>query len=234
MLFIGDIHGNFVKLQLLIDRFDFTDQTLIQVGDFGLGFRSLAQDIYDMEMLNKRLKERNSKMYVIRGNHDNPEYWKSMIHTFQLSNFKLVPDYTFMNIENKGIIFIGGGISIDRSKRDLDKSYWKNEAMIPNHEWFKTFNNNMIDIVVTHVPMMSVYPIFDNGLLNYYLKDDETLQEDIDTEQKLLSDYNELLLKKNPNSLRNWISGHMHMTALQTTRNIKHRILDIDEFFEIT
>jgi hypothetical protein len=41
-MYLGDLHGNF-NLIGSIDRFGIKDTHIIQVGDFGLGFRALLK-----------------------------------------------------------------------------------------------------------------------------------------------------------------------------------------------
>jgi hypothetical protein len=42
VMYLGDLHGNF-NLIGSIDRFGIKDTHIIQVGDFGLGFRALLK-----------------------------------------------------------------------------------------------------------------------------------------------------------------------------------------------
>ena len=50
---LGDIHGNFQKLYM--KAMAVKDTTIIQVGDFGVGFRSRARMDEEMVDINKKL-----------------------------------------------------------------------------------------------------------------------------------------------------------------------------------
>ena len=85
---------------------------MIQVGDFGAGFRKDFLD--DMLYLNDVLNEYNVTLYVIRGNHDDPKFFNG---NHNWGNLKLLKDYTVLDLEGKKILLIGGAISIDRGNR---------------------------------------------------------------------------------------------------------------------
>ena len=54
---LGDIHGNFQKLYM--KAMTAKDTTIIQVGDFGVGFRSRERMDVEMIDINKRLEKNN-------------------------------------------------------------------------------------------------------------------------------------------------------------------------------
>ena len=74
MFILGDTHGNFTYLRYLINTIG-KKGPIIQVGDFGMN-----NNVNPMEALlyglNKLLGEIGTKLYVIRGNHDNPYFWQ--------------------------------------------------------------------------------------------------------------------------------------------------------------
>ena len=112
--FIGDVHGKYKQYKKIIAKSSGT----IQVGDMGIGFRRLggARDgewyanppHYAMLAGNHRF---------IRGNHDNP--------TECSRHSQWIPDGT---IEN-GLMFVGGGVSVDRAWRTEGYDYWKDEEL---------------------------------------------------------------------------------------------------------
>ena len=114
ILLIGDIHGNFNYLKHQITQKNITDCTIIQVGDFGIGFTNRDNDIETLKNLNDFLMGQNITMLAIRGNHDNPDFFKGDI---EFTNLKLLPDYTTLNLEGNNFLFIGGAISVDRTAR---------------------------------------------------------------------------------------------------------------------
>ena len=122
MIFVGDLHGNWGHLKWAIKQKQLKDENIIQVGDFGVGFSSYEHDMEKLQQLNDFLKEKNITLYVWRGNHDNPYFFDG---TVNMTNLKLLPDYTLTIIEGKGVLGVGGATSIDRRPRIVE-----NEANI--------------------------------------------------------------------------------------------------------
>ena len=114
ILLLGDIHGNFEYVKYLIKNHQISDCTIIQVGDFGVGFTHESNQIEVLMHLNKFLKLKNITMYALRGNHDDPKYF---LGNHMYSNLKLVEDYFTLEIDGHKILLIGGAISIDRNQR---------------------------------------------------------------------------------------------------------------------
>ena len=91
MIFIGDIHGQFQIFLDLLKSKKYQSKTLIQVGDFGVGFYPLDQEYNSLNKINSYLVKNNNFLYVIRGNHDNPKYFTES--PFQLSNIQFLNDF---------------------------------------------------------------------------------------------------------------------------------------------
>ena len=64
MIFIGDIHGNFKKFFDILVETEYQNETFIQVGDFGLGFRSVESEISLLFPINDWLRDNNNFMYA--------------------------------------------------------------------------------------------------------------------------------------------------------------------------
>ena len=220
IIFIGDIHGKFNSISNFIDRINIKNTQFIQVGDFGLGFN--VHDIDNLTILNKKLEESKNFLYIIRGNHDCPKYWKPLNILKKLNNIYFVPDYTYMKINELQYLFVGGGISIDRSKRIINTSYWKNEEIILDDSKL----NQKIDILVTHVPLRSVFLEF-TGNIDYWFQNDKQLKKDLDKEEEILS---KIFQKTKP---KYWISGHFHISQKIIFENCEHITLSIEEFKKI-
>ncbi len=236
MIILGDIHGDFQYLIELLGMFDFQNESIISVGDFGLGFDTLSSECMHLAMLNNSLRRRNIKLYVIRGNHDNPSYWRDSNDSKDpgFSNIILVRDYTVMIIEDKNVLFIGGGISIDRSVRTEGRNYWKDEVIIRNDEFIKSLPENSIDVMITHTPIAKMFwHICGTDLVNQYALRDRSLWADIDKEQSILEEYNSILKETQKDSLKMWFSGHLHISSVVNTDNIKYIVLNIAEFYEV-
>lgn len=115
--YIGDVHGhrNYNRYKTIIKDCE----NSVQVGDMGVGFFKLdlwsgertavANPPYDVMVAGNHR--------FIRGNHDNPEVCRR--------HSQWIPDGA---IEN-GIMYIGGGLSIDRAYRTEGFSWWKDEEL---------------------------------------------------------------------------------------------------------
>lgn len=112
---VGDTHG-LVNLHSTIDKM-FLDGVfhdgrankrdypvnIYHVGDVGIGFHGYDEDPYEYLMndksedalilrdLNMFLKKHNANLYLVRGNHDNPVYWKDSA-TYFSSDTKTMPE----------------------------------------------------------------------------------------------------------------------------------------------
>ena len=107
IVLIGDVHGQFQTMNYLIHkRYKFKDTLLIQVGDFGVGFYKNNYYVLEFSVLNDKLKENNNTLLAIRGNHDNPSWFKGKGREY--SHLKLLQDYTIIETYKGNILCIGG------------------------------------------------------------------------------------------------------------------------------
>ena len=60
IIFIGDVHGEFNELSNKLANTNVKNSTFIQVGDFGLGFMKMKNEISQLNILNNRLKDANN------------------------------------------------------------------------------------------------------------------------------------------------------------------------------
>ena len=142
---IGDIHGAFGRLKQKIKDYDLNDCTLICVGDLGIGFSySEKGERCACDGLNTFFSERDILFLSIRGNHDEPDYYNGS-KRIDLSNFKLLPDYHTMVINDEKFLFVGGAVSIDRRWRKEGISYWADEIFV-----FKPELVEKCDVLITH------------------------------------------------------------------------------------
>ena len=221
--YIGDVHGNFNHIIWWLKQGHHKKITLIQVGDFGIGFKPVAEDLV-LKLLNQELEKRESLLLVIRGNHDNPDYFDGN-HDYEF--IKFLPDYTEMEIDGLNHLFIGGAVSIDRCLRVKNVDYWENEKFICDLEKVKSMKN--IDIVVTHSAPDFNLPIGLNGIVYGYAQKDSDLLGDIEKERSSLSDiFNEIRKKSNPQL---HFYGHFHNSKSETINDCRHIMLDINEVY---
>jgi len=244
MYIIGDTHG-LRPVFSIIDKHKLQDQNLIHVGDLGLGFVSIEQDINNLKTIDEMLIETNNHLYVIRGNHDNPIFWNKSkgLNLPKLHNFHLVDDYTVIKIENKNILFVGGAISIDRRPRMDDvpyPSWWADEIFkYDKIKLDKAIANLNVDIVITHTAPSFCYPkgVGNVDIVDYYHVIEA--QHGIDLKQELMTErlqvsmlYHDLtsLCKQNPT---HWFYGHFHSTKKQKIDNIEFNLLNINELYKV-
>ena len=225
MFILGDIHGNFSTIvNFCRKNISKEPLNLIQVGDFGAGFRKDFLD--DMLYLNDVLNEYNVTLYVIRGNHDDPKFFNG---NHNWGNLKLLKDYTVLDLEGKKILLIGGAISIDRGNRIEGSSWWEDEKFILNDDEIKNINN--INIVITHTAPNFIHSTEFNGIVKFYIQYDKNLSTELINERNDLTVLYEKLIKNN--EINHWFYGHFHSYNTETYNNTTFTLLNVDEFYNL-
>jgi hypothetical protein len=216
ILLLGDIHYEFKALKNKIEYNDISDCLIICVGDVGF-FRNDSNEMKYINSLNSWFEERNILFMSPRGNHDMPHMYNG---TVNLSNFKLLPDYTYLNINGEKWGFVGGAISIDRTQRIEGRSYWKDEVFVLKPELVEE-----CDVLITHSCGNFIGPI-DKGGISYWCDRDPTLWEECKKERVV---HNILMELSKPKFM---YCGHFHVSCMIDYNGCKCRILDILEFVE--
>ncbi len=229
MIFIGDIHGDFNGIVFEINKFNIKNKNFIQVGDFGIGFSK--NDLSLLKQVNENLIKKNCMLYVCRGNHDNPLHFDIELWD-RFSNIKFVPDYTVLKIENKKVLFIGGGISIDRTQRTVNVSYWENEKILFNLDKVKEIAAE-INIIVSHSAPKQFTPQIEGQIVYTWAKYDFTLLEELREERNKFQELCDEIIKLNPKRKLKWFYGHFHHSKQGLYKNITYRLLDCNEWFEL-
>jgi len=238
ILFLGDIHGNFNYIAGEIKRKKITDCTIIQVGDFGIGFSTPENDLKILEAFNQILADQNVIMYAIRGNHDNPKFFNG---DYQLSHLKLIPDYTVLEIEDHKILCVGGAVSVDRAPRlnEMQKAarygskkeqYWFDENFIFKEDKIKDLTG--IDILVTHTAPEWCVPDNRFGFgpfVEDFASSDHRLLEDLKFERDEVTKMFKLLASNN--YIKHHFYGHFHRHDVTINGYTTHMVLDINEFW---
>ena len=219
--YIGDHHGDWENLFRVADRAKLKNCYLISVGDSGIGFRPYKQQIENIDQLNKRFEKLDIIFMSIRGNHDDPDYFKDegRIH---LSNFELIEDYTVMEHNGKSVQFIGGATSIDRSKRTQGISYWSGEGL--NFDGDKL---RKVDILITHTAPPWCFPQKFNKMVYDWADDDGYLLEELVLEREVMGE----IFKVCQPSLH--LYGHFHDSWNEEINDCKHRLLNINEIWSV-
>lgn len=223
LVFLGDIHGDWKVIESFCDKA--TDFAILQLGDFGIGFRHKIKDTHNLEKLSKKLKETNNELYIIRGNHDDPSWFKG---NSSIERITFLQDYTLLRFQDKRIFCVGGGISIDRSQRLPGKSYWEGEEVV-----FSPEKVQQCDILCTHVPP-SKFPLTKaetNPMVTSFHKAEVMLGgdllEDLEREKNGVQRISDL------SGCRHHYFGHFHVSERHEESGREYRCLDINEFLEL-
>jgi hypothetical protein len=215
----------------------------VKVGDFGVGFSPLEKEKRWLELYHKKLVNNNITLWAIRGNHDYKPYFDN--DPFGLSNIKLVPDYTVLELCGKRILCMGGAVSVDRTHRYTKRQSWGDYRIMGNEKWWhdevftldenKLYEVRGIDIIATHTAPSYCNP---DNTFNFgpFVEDiirskDPKLREDLKFERSQM-DIAFKMIKMNNNPTHHFY-GHFHNSDKTVVDCITHRLLNIDEFFEI-
>lgn len=235
---LGDIHGYW---SVIVNHLVYNDEkniAYIQVGDFGIGFYEDEPD--KLKQLDDMLNDYESDLYVMRGNHDNPAWFKDggndKITDIKagLKRIIFIQDYTVLNIDFENILFVGGAVSIDRRPRmmDIRESWWVDEIFVLDEEKLKGFEN--IDRVITHTAPDFCEPRGFNSLVYGYAAYDMGLLQDLKIERDLITKMANILMLngKNP-KLKGWYYGHFHNNYRFLHNNMEFVCLTINRFMQL-
>jgi hypothetical protein len=221
LIFLGDTHGAWNDVLYLVDHKKIENANIISVGDLGMGFQYNKEYEYKAcEKLNKFFKDKNINFYGIPGNHDNRYFFQGE-NRICLDHFELIEDYSVYSYQDKQIQFIGGAISIDRTGRKLGVSYWEDEGVVFNRE-----KCQKVDILVTHTAPSFCAPQSFSEIVYSWAREDAYLLEELTEERALLDE----IFKICQPSFH--VYGHFHFSWSEKINGCKHRLLDINEFFE--
>lgn len=233
----GDIHGEFDFLVGKMLRMELTDTLVIIAGDCSIGFDEPGYYRRTYQRIAKTLKKLNSGLLLVRGNHDDPEYFQRELIAFP--RMKTLPDYSVVRFKDRTILCVGGAISIDRLYRQSQqaqrprKLYWENEPPQFDQREMDAIGDAglRIDTVVTHTAPSFCYPTTKRGI-EMWMDYDPTLGKDIDEERATMDRiYNRLIADGHPLSL--WYYGHYHCTCSDKIDGVGFYLLDIGQINEI-
>lgn len=222
---LGDSHGSFKSI------FDWNNgnenSIAIHVGD------SCYPEI-EIKKFSRRLKNKNNKLFIIRGNH---EYFDLFDREaiFEDSVF-YCKDYTILNINDKNLLLVGGGISLDRQYRIKEKllnpnkeTFYREDEAIFLHPEVESIRD--ISYLVTHTAPRRWIPFLDPNFLEAFAKYDSELKKDLDKEDETVSALFEIIKKNNP--LESFYHGHFHQHIISEEDGIKINGLAIDEIKKV-
>ena len=221
IILMGDSHSAATVTTFIRDKIS-EGETVVHVGDVGVGFglESYALDNAKtwIGMLNDICVKKNIVLYLVRGNHDNPLCWtwpnRSNVIFVQTGDVGYFPN-------GKKTLFIGGGISVDRTIRRQGYNYWFDEITEKLEHVTKT------DFVFTHdAPEEFNHPTrtLPNGW-GWYVDRDVMLMED---SRKQRANVTKICHESGAKFI---ISGHFHNSFKETLGEVKYQCLNINELF---
>lgn len=224
---VGDVHGEFPQLYEGLRMVDARGVTFVQLGDFGLGFESPAYDHKVLTRMNDHLTGKESMLYVIRGNHDNPSFWTDE-GRMEFTNIKFVKDNTVLELDGKRCLFAGGAPSVDRRVRTKGVSFWENECYK-----YSPFDAD-VDLVFTHEVYHGASNFTTNNhVVKHFAKDDPTLMDYLLDNQKEMEKFYLRLKEANEGKMLKWYHGHYHVSDVCFTDGFEVNCLSIHEFKEV-
>ena len=245
VLISGDIHGDFEWICKKISEYE--QVLLIVAGDCGLGFETMDKTLLKLHNLSKKyLSKHHNEVAFVRGNHDNPDYFKWLEGgertPLWLKRFKTIPDYTVIEAAGRQILCVGGAVSVDRLLRQkwmerdhispadpFDVSYYRKDEppRFQKELLVEICNPKEIDAVVTHTAPSFCDPWSKEGLKEWSMYDD-TLVEDVFSERKVMDEVF-CFLKDRGMTPKSWHYGHYHFSHWRDSEGCRFRLLDIYE-----
>lgn len=232
LLICGDVHGDENVIPNFIRDRNLDTCAVFQAGDYGIGFETEHREERWLKYQNERMKNSDSDLFVIRGNHDDPKYFDG---NTKMSNITLLKDYTVVNINGWNVLGVGGAVSVDRTDRT---SWWWHQAKKTKsmNDWWvgevvdfqEEILNELrdIDIIVTH-SAPTFCPPLTKGNIKHWLAKDEELDTDISVERYLLTRMYGIL--KQNNDISEWYYGHFHIGSKSYDEKTTFTALNINE-----
>lgn len=212
---IGDVHGLFHDLYAKIERYGsaISNTDLFILGDANVGFNPTYEKYNLWPALNAYLRQYNTMLYVIRGNHDNPS-WFDGKHDFK--HIKFLPDYSILHTTDADgnamlALILGGGISINRTAPRMieNKAWFRDEQFVLDKTFLANVRN--VDMVLSHTCPDFCHPTGLSNSIFSWAKNDPTLVDELIIERKsMTAAYN--ILSEN-NKIKQWYYGHFHMSV---------------------
>lgn len=223
ILLLGDTHSYKRTYMNLSFRENLDGFDIVFMGDGGEGVEcDHSFDAHWLQKISNTCKKRDIRFFAIRGNHSDPSVWE---RGYKFDNLFLVPDYSFGIFPN-GLksLFVGGGISIDRTNRVEGYDYWSNE-------------NTIYSKIEEEIPILFCHdaPDYFNNPTNslwgsrfqHFILDDAELLADCLIQREIIG---KIVSDIKPKQI---YGGHFHNSKSEELKGIKYRCLDINELLMI-
>ena len=247
VIVLGDVHRRWEEAARAIDRAGLYGRTIIQVGDFGLGFGDLDRERQQVAALGAALYRRRNRLLIVRGNHDNPALFRAPTELAG-GAIRLTPDYSLETVEGRKVLLVGGAISVDRRLRRVGRSYWPDEAFVLDLTRLAALDLSDLDAVITHTAPGVAPPPLDRynhfiaiaaapapsryraALQRLYTRD-ETLADDVGAERRALDALYRAIRTRT--AIPHWIYGHFHHHATAVYEDTRFTALSKLQMLEI-
>jgi predicted phosphodiesterase len=232
MIIIGDLHGGYPDILYKIKKFQLEKTVFIQVGDWGLGFQHPDLDIRALHQIDKFLTSQQNQLYIVRGNHDNKWFWDNR-DRFSFDAIKLVQDYEVMTIGHRKILFIGGGISIDRLGKIPGQGYWPDEELYFDAPLLQAACADGINTMITHIAPKEAWPYTLSPLVHHYIEKEyaagRDLTSELENERQVMS---HIYAAVKAAGCQEWYYGHYHESNVEIKDEIIFRCVAIQEMYD--
>lgn len=197
----GDVHSDVTNIIAKLEANEFPAKSdIVFLGD--CGFWDAEEIPFQFFALMDALEAVNCRALFLRGNHDNPEIFKTGLRT---KHFVLLKDLEEVRYGTKLGLIYPGAVSIDR--------YWKSLEMLPGNEWFpeevvpnaSEVPAKHYDFVLSHTGPRPAH--VGTEILKYFSIDDKNLYSALIKEQ---SEIAKMLKKVKPEVM---MFGHYHTST---------------------
>lgn len=224
MIVLGDVHRRWEEAAETIARAGLRGRTVVQVGDFGLGFGDRDRERHQLEVLGAALLQLDNRLLVVRGNHDDPAFFRRR-RELAGGAICVVPDYSVEMVEGQKVLLVGGATSVDRKLRRAGDTYWPDESVVLDLARLAALDLDGLAAVVTHTAPGVAPPSVDaqgrfyagplpepparfRAALRRLYERDETLAHDILAERYALDALYGAIRART--RVPRWIYGHFH------------------------
>lgn len=199
---LGDHHSDHDDLIRALIRRGLRNCRLIHVGDGEEGYCEKWNDDTPAH-LDQAFGKIGIEYMSIRGNHCNPHIFDGSV---DFPKFKLIKDYTKLEIEGEVWLMVGGAVSIDRVNRIPGETWWVEEEMTLDES-----KAHAADVLVTHTGPSRTTPR-NTAIVDHYARIEASLgTKTLKKELRDEAERHDRLYKIVKPKI--WYHGHHHISA---------------------
>lgn len=223
---VGDVHGNYRELIFrATQKYKTEHADLLILGDFGIGFNKPEYMNQEYNRSKGKLEKHDITINVLRGNHDDPSYFKEP-KKLDYPRLHFLEDGKVYDLCSRSVFIIGGANSTDIEYTD---SFGNHKHRIEGKDWWPgedieriNIENlpSKVDVIASHAAPISFEPVvkkFEETSIEQYekiLEERKYLQTVL---KEVVADY--------------WYYGHYHNHFSGSYGNLLYRCLPPLEFF---